>query len=61
MKNEQLKNYKIFEDLDDDQLKKLHPIIEKEKIEAGKRFIVEGDEGNSMIGQHRGESMKSQL
>ena len=31
MKNEQLKNYKIFEDLDDDQLNKFHPIIEKEK------------------------------
>ena len=30
MKNEQLKNYKIFEDLDDDQLNKFHPIIEKE-------------------------------
>ena len=41
MKNELLKNYKIFEDLDDDQLNKFHPIIEKEKIEAGKRFIIE--------------------
>ena len=48
MNNELLKNYKIFEDLDDDQLNKFHPIIEKEKIEAGKRFIVEGDEGNSI-------------
>ena len=48
MNNELLKNYKIFEDLDDDQLNKFHPIIEKEKIEAGKSFIIEGDEGNSI-------------
>ena len=49
MKNEQLKNYKIFEDLDDDQLNKFHPIIEKEKIEAGKGLSLKGMKGIQFI------------
>ena len=48
MKNEQLKNYKIFEDLDDNQLDIFHPIISKQKVEANSKFIVEGDEGDSI-------------
>ena len=48
MKNEQLKNYKIFEDLDDGQLDIFHAIISKEKVEANSKFIVEGDEGDSI-------------
>lgn len=48
MKNEQLKNYKIFEDLDDSQLDIFHPIISKQKVEANSKFIVEGDKGDSI-------------
>jgi CRP-like cAMP-binding protein len=48
MKNEQLKHYKIFEGLDDNQLNKFHSVMVKEKVDSGKRFIVEGDEGNSI-------------
>ena len=48
MKNEQLKNYKIFENLSDDQINKFHPVLSKEKIDRGNKFIVEGDEGNSI-------------
>ena len=42
MKNEQLKNYKIFENLSDEQIDKFHPAIKKEKIDRGNKFIVEG-------------------
>lgn len=48
MKNEQLKNYKIFENLSDEQIDKFHPAIKKEKIDRGNKFIVEGDEGDSI-------------
>ncbi len=48
MKNEQLRHYKIFDGLDDDQLNKFHSVMVKEKVDSGKRFIVEGDEGNSI-------------
>ena len=40
MKNEQLKNYKIFENLNDDQIDKFHPAIKKEKIDSGNKFIT---------------------
>lgn len=56
MKNEQLKNYKIFENLNDDQIDKFHPVISKEKIESGNKFIVEGDEGNSIYLLLEGEA-----
>ena len=56
MKNEQLKNYKIFENLNDDQIDKFHPVISKEKIESGNKFIVEGDEGNSIYLLLKGEA-----
>ena len=56
MKNEQLKNYKIFEDLDDNQLDIFHPILSKEKVEANSKFIVEGDEGNSIYLLLKGEA-----
>ena len=48
MKNEQLRHYKIFDGLDDNQLNKFHSVMVKEKVDSGKRFIVEGDEGNSI-------------
>ena len=48
MKNEQLKNFKIFENLTDEQIDKFHPVLTKEKIDSGNKFIVEGDEGNSI-------------
>lgn len=48
MKNEQLKNYKIFENLTDDQVEKFRPILNKKEVDAGNKFIVEGDEGNSI-------------
>ena len=56
MKNEQLKNYKIFEDLNDDQIDKFHSAIKKEKIDSGNKFIVEGDEGNSIYLLLKGEA-----
>ena len=56
MKNEQLKNYKIFENLNDDQIDKFHPTIKKEKIDSGNKFIVEGDEGNSIYLLLEGEA-----
>ena len=48
MKNEQLKNFKIFENLTDQQIDKFHPVLTSEKIDSGNKFIVEGDEGNSI-------------
>tara|TARA_Y100001936_G_scaffold81436_1_gene80001 strand:- start:356 stop:859 length:504 start_codon:yes stop_codon:yes gene_type:complete len=56
MKNEQLKNYKIFENLNDDQIDKFHSAIKKEKIDSGNKFIVEGDEGNSIYLLLKGEA-----
>jgi len=56
MKNEQLKNYKIFENLNDDQIDKFHPAINKEKIDSGNKFIVEGDKGNSIYLLLKGEA-----
>ena len=56
MKNEQLKNYKIFENLNDNQIDKFHSAIKKEKIDSGNKFIVEGDEGNSIYLLLKGEA-----
>ena len=56
MKNEQLKNYKIFENLTDDQIEKFRPILNKKEVDAGNKFIVEGDEGNSIYLLLNGEA-----
>ena len=40
MKNEQLRHYKIFDGLDDDQLNKFHSVMVKEKVDSGKRFNI---------------------
>ena len=48
MKNEQLKNYKIFENLNNEQIDKFHSVLNKQKIDSGNKFIVEGDEGDSL-------------
>jgi CRP-like cAMP-binding protein len=48
MKNEQLKNYKIFENLTDNQIEKFRPVLNKKEVDGGNKFIVEGDEGNSI-------------
>ena len=56
MKNEQLKNYKIFENLTDDQIEKFRPILNKKEVDGGNKFIVEGDEGNSIYLLLNGEA-----
>lgn len=56
MKNEQLKNYKIFENLTDDQVEKFRPILNKKEVDGGNKFIVEGDEGNSIYLLLNGEA-----
>jgi len=56
MKNEQLKNYKIFENLTDNQIEKFRPVLNKKEVDGGNKFIVEGDEGNSIYLLLNGEA-----
>ena len=56
MKNEQLKNYKIFENLTDNQIEKFRPVLNKKEVDGGSKFIVEGDEGNSIYLLLNGEA-----
>ena len=37
MKNEQLKNYKIFENLTDNQIEKFRPVLNKKEVDGGNR------------------------
>jgi CRP-like cAMP-binding protein len=48
MNNEQLKNYKIFTDLNDDELNNFYPYLKEVKIEKGHQFITEGEEGDCL-------------
>ena len=48
MNNEQLKNYKIFTDLIDDELNNFHPYLKEVKMEKGQQFITEGEEGDCL-------------
>ena len=45
MNNEQLKNYKIFTDLIDDELNNFYPYLKEVRMEKGQQFITEGEEG----------------
>ena len=48
MNNEQLKNYKIFTDLIDDELNNFYPYLKEVKMEKGQQFITEGEEGDCL-------------
>jgi len=48
MNNEQLKNYKIFTDLNDDELNNFYPYLKEVKVEKGHQFITEGEEGDCL-------------
>ena len=48
MNNEQLKNYKIFTDLIDDELNNFYPYLKEVKMEKGHQFITEGEEGDCL-------------
>ena len=48
MKNDQLKQFQIFDDLSDDQLSQFHSILKEVQMKEGERFITEGEEGESL-------------
>jgi CRP/FNR family cyclic AMP-dependent transcriptional regulator len=48
MNNEQLKNYKIFTDLNDDELNIFYPYLKEVNVEKGHQFITEGEEGDCL-------------
>ena len=48
MKNEQLKNFLIFKDLNEDEVSQFSTHLNKITVEKGSRFIVEGDKGDSI-------------
>ncbi len=46
MKNERLKNFLIFADLNDDELRQFNSSLKEVKMEQGQQFITEGEEGD---------------
>lgn len=46
MNNEQLKKFTIFSDLTDDELNHFSDALKEVKMEKGKQFITEGEEGD---------------
>ena len=48
MNTEKLKNYKIFEDLSNENINLFVDVLEEVKVDKGENFISEGDEGDSL-------------
>ena len=46
MKNEQLKQFQIFENLTDNQINQFHGALKSVEMEKGEKFITEGEEGD---------------
>ena len=48
MNNNQLNQFQIFDDLNDDQISQFHTILKEVIIDKGEQFITEGDQGDSI-------------
>ena len=48
MNNNQLNQFQIFDDLNDDQISQFHSALKEVTIDKGKKFITEGEQGDSI-------------
>lgn len=48
MNNNQLNQFQIFDDLKDDQISQFHSALKEVTIDKGKKFITEGEQGDSI-------------
>jgi len=48
MNNNQLNQFQIFDDLNDDQISQFHSALKEVMIDKGKKFITEGEQGDSI-------------
>ena len=48
MNNNQLNLFQIFDDLNDDQISQFHSALKEVTIDKGKKFITEGEQGDSI-------------
>ena len=61
MNSEKLKNYKIFEDLSNENINLFFDVIEEVKVDKVENFISEGDEGDSIFLLLKGEVEVNQV
>ena len=61
MNSEKLKNYKIFEDLSNENINLFLDVIEEVKVDKEENFISEGDEGDSIFLLLKGEVEVNQV
>ena len=48
MNNNQLNQFQIFDDLNDNQINKFHSTLKEVTIDKGEQFITEGQQGDSI-------------
>ena len=48
MNNNQLNQFQIFDDLNDDKISQFHSALKEVTIDKGKKFITEGEQGDSI-------------
>jgi len=48
MNNNQLNQFQIFDDLNDDQINQFHSALKEVTIDKGEQFIKEGEQGDSI-------------
>ena len=61
MNTEKLKNYKIFEDLSNENINLFVDVLEEVKVDKGENFISEGDAGDSVFLLLKGEVEVNQV
>ena len=61
MNSEKLKNYKIFEDLNNENIDLFLNVLEEVKVDKGENFISEGDAGDSVFLLLKGEVEVNQV
>ena len=61
MNTEKLKNYKIFEDLSNENINLFVDVLEEVKVDKGENFISEGDAGDSVFLLLKGEDEDNQV
>ena len=61
MNTEKLNNYKIFEDLSDENINLFIDVLKEVKVDKGENFISEGDAGDSVFLLLKGEVEVNQV
>ena len=61
MNTEKLKNYKIFEDLSNENINLFVDVLEEVKVDKGENFFSEGDAGDSVFLLLKGEVEVNQV